>query len=276
MKKCFKQLNGLAEMEPSMTKAVENIKKDCRSADQPNGNIPVAISKAMSGICSKYPENQTGHLEETVKNHQSINKPKFYTPVSPPQDEPLRRAISLSSFIAFHILESHRGKTLIGKSSAKHSSFPYLKKALLDEFEDNRVELEFDRLQGTTGKQGEATWWTFYEKGGDMPKIGEKYMQELALGEDEMKKAEKDKIVVELAINAETLGKELFKPTALDSFIPETKFEPELTGRPYGYTAPEESGLQSRPELVSASVRYSDMNKNMILTLKKIPYLIQQ
>jgi len=158
----------------------------------------------------------------------------------------------------------------------KRTSAQLLKRDFLAKFKNDTVELEMDELQGTTGRPEEPTWWTFYEKTCDAPGTGESYMHELALSESEIKTAEQDNTVVELSIDAEILGEPLYKPTALDSFIPDTKFEPELTGKTCGYTVPQNPGLQSRPELVSSSVSYRRLNMNTILTVKKIPYQIKQ
>lgn len=270
----FNQLKALVEKEPLMKKAVENVQNDCRSDDQPNGNIKPPVIESICNNCKEHAEEETGHLGETVRHHRSIERPDFYQPVSTPANEPLRRVTSLQFFVLYHMLESFRGKNLLGRSSDKHGSVPKLKKHLIDRFEDagDEIDLDLDELEGSIGKHNEPTWWTFDEKGVDIAESGEIYMKELALGEGNLKEAEKDNTAIELSIDGEALGQDIFKPTALDAFIPETNFEPELTGKSYGYTAPGELGLQSRPEVVSASVPYRELRKNSTVTLKKYTY----
>lgn len=274
--KFFRQLTVLVEKDSSMTNAVENIKKDWQSKDQPHGNIKPPVTVSISRKCDSYPEDETGHLEETITAHQSINIPGFYQTVSTPGGEPLRRAVSLSVFLHHHINESFRGRNLLGKSYDRRTSIPKFKRHLLERFKNDQVELELDELSGSTGPPGKPTWWTFYDKYCDAPGSGEAYMKELALDDKQLESAEIDNVVMEVIIYPEMLGQDLFKPTALDAFEPETKFEPELTGKAYGYTSPREPALQSRPEVVSASIPYRDLRKNTPVTVKKYPYKIYQ
>lgn len=276
MDRFFKQLSALVNQEPDMKKAAENIKKDCRSKDQPNGNIKEPVLESICEICGAHNDDENDHLEEVVKNHRSIHKPGFYEPVSPPANELLRRVTSLHSFILYHILESFRGSNLAGIGYDKHSYVSMKKKQLKERLENGDDLLKPDELEGSTGKHGDPTWWTFYEAGLDSPGNGEMYMKELALSDHELEKAAIDNAVVESSIDSDSLANPLFKPTALDAFSPGTQFEPELSGKAYGYTSPPEPGLQSRPEIVSTSIPYRDLNKDTIVKLTKFTYNILQ
>lgn len=273
MSKFVKQLTALVSRESAMKRAGENIKKDIQSQNQPLGNINPQVVAAIEKICSSKAENETGHVRDVVKNHQAVNMPGLYEPAPPPGKEPLRRALSLFSFVKYHILDGTQGNTYLGKSYSKQDLLPYYKDYLLDKFkQENPYLIDPDELQGSCGKPGDPCWWTFYEKHNSIPDSGETYMQELALSDMEMKNAEMDNTAVEISIAAEKLGLDLFKPTALDSFRPETRFEPELTGKKYGATAPLKQGLQSRPEIVSKSQAYRDFENRDKLPLTKFPY----
>jgi hypothetical protein len=276
MDRFFKQLTALTEEEPTMKKAVDNIFKDCQTEDQIHGNIKTPVVEAIAKICRGHREDETAHLDGTIRGHQAINKPGFYQPVPAPEDESLRRVTSLSSFVTYHMLESFRGKNRLGMGFDAHGTIEKFKRDLLDRFEHDQVELEMDELQGSCGPPARPTWWTFYEENRHVPGSGEAYMQELALSEQEMNRAEVDNTTLELAIEPGALGQDLFKPTALDAFGPETRFEPELTGKPYGYTSPPKAGLQARPELVSPPVGYRELATDTILIIRRLPYRILQ
>jgi len=277
MGKFLLQLTALEHEEPAMKRAVKNVIMDIQSDQQPKGNIKTHIVEAIENICSKHPGKKTGHLRKTITNHQSIKNAEFYDPVPPPKGKPLQRVVSFFNFVKYHILDGSRGKTLIGRSYSKQDALLFLKKDILSRFEKRKsIKIELDELQGSTGKEDEPTWWTFYEKDSVIPGTGKTYMQELALTDEEMQEAEMDNTTIQLTVTAEELGRDLFKPTALDSFFPETKFEPELTGNVYGYTSPQESGLRPRPEIVSASAAYRDLKNTKSLKLKRFPYKIEQ
>lgn len=272
----FKQLTVFSEQEPGMMKAADNIKKDCQSNKQPHGNIKNHVLDLICTVCHAHEKDHHSHIREVVRNHRSNDIPERYTPVSLPRAESLRRAVSLETFVQYHRLESFRGTNIHGKGFDSRSSVKLMKKQILTQLESGDVQIETSILQGSTGKPGEPTWWTFYEGDLDLPESGESYMKELALSRSEMNKAESDNTVLEIEIEPRALGKKLFKPTALDAFYPDTLFEPELTGEIYGFTAPPEPGIRQRPELVSESINYRSFEPNSVVNIKRIPYNIVQ
>jgi len=272
----FNQLNTLGGKNPPLTGAVENIKKDWQSAFQPHGNIRPPVSDSLCESCKPYAANATDHLEKAVKEHQSIHKPKDFTDISSAIAGPLRRAVTLSDFLHYHINESFRGKNLFGQSFDRHGSIPILKREYLARLANGQAVLEIDELNGSTGPADKPNWWTFFIDTDDIPVSGETYMKELALDVRQIEEAERDKLVLEVLIPTEILNRPLFKPTALDAFVPETKFAPELTGYIYGNTKPDEPALQSRPETVGEPVTYRDLPPGTRITVNKYHFRIYQ
>lgn len=274
MRKLIEQLTVLKSKEPDMAKAVENIKKDCQSPIQPNGNIRKPVVELICSCCNKYREDEISHISEVIRNHRSIDKPDLYIPVSHLPDVTVIRVLSLETFIHKHRLASFRDRNPFGKGYDSQSLRKFMKKDLLKKFEKGSIQLDSSVLQGSTSKEGEPSWWTFVESHLKPPESGEIYMKELALSGEELKKAELDNTTVEISIKSSSLQLDMYKPTALDAFSPGSLFEPELTGKPHGYTSPTESGLQARPEIISKSKPYGEFLKVSPISLNKYPYHI--
>jgi len=271
--KFFKQIERLADKKPNMKQAVRNVKKDCQDNGNPHGNIKETVTESICKGCAGYSRDETAHLLDILNIHQSINSPELYTPAPSPHDnEPLRHVRSLTSFVAYHMIGRIPGE-YDDLSDRKHYN-EYIRERF--DRNGNEIELEIEELNGTIGSsENNLAWWTFYRDGKDgakgLPTNCETYMMELALGEHELNQIKEDKIGVEVSVNVKDLKHKLYKPTALDSFEPDTRFRPELSGLPYGLTCPQEDGLNPRPELVSRRVRYPEDIDADNVRIKKLP-----
>lgn len=280
MKHCDTQFKTLAKRKPAMARAVDNLFKDCNTSAQPHGNIPGKIAQSMSDSCNRYKDHEIDHLEGLVKQHRAIARPTEYNHVPAPHTHTLLRVQALSTFFIYHFHNGAGGPGLLSTTaSILDLNVPHGYKKLLKELDEGTTvkgtkTYHAFELNGTTGKPDNPTWWTFCEKKYSRPNHGETYMKELALSGNEIKKARDDEFAVEISINPKDFNETLFKPTALDAFDPDTGFEPELTGKPYGYTAPCDRGLKSWPELVSKSRAYINIIKNNSaeIMVRKIPF----
>ncbi|MCU0285103.1 MAG: hypothetical protein MUF15_01770 [Acidobacteria bacterium] len=194
MEKFLNQLNALKEALPPMKKAVENIKMDCRTPDQPHGNIQQPVLDLICADCHSYENSETTHLEELVRSHRAIEKPDLYRSFRfIVNDDYLRRVCSLQNFVRYH---------LSGESYSAREMADVKKRDLQERLKDGELEIDMEELKGTTGKIGNPTWWTFKENGSsDEPSSGEAYMKELALGDMEIQLAAAENTVIELSID---------------------------------------------------------------------------
>ncbi|MCP4698253.1 MAG: hypothetical protein GY862_15575 [Gammaproteobacteria bacterium] len=237
-----------------MAQAVKNIKTDCYSPSNPNGNITQAVMDSMEGECGK---NPLPSIEDTVNEHQTLKKPALYTKMNGklPVKE-LKRVMSLTSFVTYHINNSSAAPF------AKLANAPTLLKDYKAEFKKTPAQkFPIDELEGSTGRLDAPSWWTFQESG--VPPLSndpETYAQEMALGKRERERIKKDGMAVEITLTATELGESLYKPSALDGFEENTLFRPETSGLDYGRTHPVHAKLQSRPEIISPSKQYHAMN----------------
>ena len=79
---------------------------------------------------------------------------------------------------------------------------------------------------------------------------------------DELEKAEQSRGIIEIELEADKLNKNIYKPSSIDAFEANTKFEPELTGKPYGLTSPDKKNLQAFP--CSRSLRLQEQSNNCL------------
>jgi hypothetical protein len=259
MQTCRKQLQALAQREPNMTQAVRNVIADCRTEQlNPHGNIGPEAQQPLEADCAAHAQDATGHLRGCVTRHGVLDDPALHT-LAPTPAVPLRRALSLTSFLAYHV----QGEAGMGYDAQATVAALAKDPDLAPLSEGGTVALPIDALRGTTGREAAPTWWTLQEDGDAGPVDGERYLRELALGDTECRTAAADGVVVEVIVPPAHLpGRPLYKPCALDAFDPDTRFRPDCSAAPYGRTHPQDGpseDLAGRPELVGRSLAYADM-----------------
>nr|VFK53263.1 MAG: hypothetical protein BECKTUN1418F_GA0071002_101814 [Candidatus Kentron sp. TUN]VFK54066.1 MAG: hypothetical protein BECKTUN1418E_GA0071001_102014 [Candidatus Kentron sp. TUN] len=249
----LKCLQAFAENEPAYRQAVENLFQDIRSEGNPNGNIGPERTKALAGICNA---DSPLPLPDAIAECQTIRRPDLAEPVPRP-DAPLRRVMSLTCFVTYHLLHVLGGRADINNDAEE--LIESLKMAIVARNEPEEYDIE-DFL-GSTGQRDTPTWWTFREDA-DQPTMGngERYLRELALSEATIEEAMNDGMAIEAIVPGEIIPKSLYKPCALDSFQEETRFRPDLGDVPFGRTVPADSDLVGHPELISQSFSYHEMS----------------
>lgn len=260
MTPCEPRLQQL-ERQSSYRQAVQNLKSDCLSAGNPTANIPVEIEQAMKDACASKPDKP---FTEIVEGHQTIRQPDAYTTRNPPGDRPLRRVVTLTDFLNYHLL-SGPGKTKGPVSNAARANQSTMKAVYRKRIESQpSSSLESELLLGTTGELDTPSWWTFLEVGRQTPDAAT-YAEELMLDQKTIDAMRREGGVV-ISIPAWVLAGQTYKPCALDAFEEDTWFRPDHSDKPYGMTHPTQPGLNGHPELISPSVPYSKWQSR----LKKI------
>lgn len=232
------------ELSSTHKKAIENLRND--SNHKKGGNIPKPIIESMEKCCQNGEE-----LVGIVKKHGILAKREFYTPISIGKcklsDGKLRRLLPLRDFVIYHSGDgSYTARSQVEK--------------MIAQIKQDKTE-KWDNLVGWTGQKERVSWWTFNLHGMATASTGKDYVEELAIAwtESAEKVFNKDKMVVEVIIEASQFGVLLYKPTALEGFEENTLFQPAKKCSPYGMTCPVDPKKTGRPELVSESICYADM-----------------
>lgn len=230
----LKELDDLKQ-DPRYTQAVENVRDDLHSAQNPHGNLGRNLVSALEAACQAGTE-----VEDAIKEHLSTERPDLHRECQ--ASTQVRRVMSRSDFVDYHVL---RGAT------DQSERDPWIQLLTPGEY-----LFDGGDLNGSTGRPDGLAWWAVEESGRPAPNDGRRYVAELALGEGQRLKAQSDGAVVEVTLDADLASDRYFKPTALEGFGPNTPFRPELGGAAHGRTAPDDPRLQGWPEAVSESGSY--------------------
>jgi hypothetical protein len=272
-------LDALVNQDPNMAQAADNIRNDLRSEQHPYGLSEELQSRLNASI------EDGADLRETVNSHRSIDTPELHVEAEIPTDG-MRRVMSLSSFYQYHFMppKSESSFDTAGDSpdlliDFVNRYFPELRDAHADQSE---TAVDSEEFGGTTGRPRNPTWWTWLEGDDAPPDNGETYMLELNLSEREHELARESGIVVEITVEQRDLesalktrgagGIPFFRSTGLDSFSEDTPFRPNLKAEPFGRTCPRPPATKERPEVVSESTSYENLDENVRIILTGFRY----
>jgi hypothetical protein len=247
------------DADGSFQTAIDNIVLDINGAGNPHGNITSVAQESLNSCCKVPHGGKCVDIEKVVRDHHSHQKASGAVARNKP-DEDLRRVVPFHTFVDYH----HKGgvkalANMVRVGGIKSTTIP------------------IKAMRGETGRDTDPSWWTF---GPPPPDNGQQYADELALTVEHKhpKGAAADaamiKGVVEVRIPPSAFPKEVFKPSALDAFCRNSKFEPDLTSANYGWTKPDiaKVGLARRPELVSQSFSYSEIKPDIDLDVTYLSY----
>ncbi len=249
----FEALENLKTAIPEMSQAVDNIITDRRTDENPFG-----ISKKLEQSADKDLKNGN-ELEKVVFSHHFLNRPDLHMEVDI-DAENIRHVMSCQVFKQWHLGD---GSFTSGSELADNDCL----EDLLGPFDPDAGNIlatgpcHPTQLTGVSGRPDASVWWCWSEDDKPYSDTGEMYMADLALLDDEILQAELDGIVVELELNREKHPGELYRPTGLDSFIPNARFRPNTNStEPFGRTHPIPPSIETKgcAEAVNQPIRYAD------------------
>ena len=248
------------EADGSYQTAIENVFFDMHGQNNQFGNITSIAQKSLDTRCTSPNGENCIDIELLIQEHHSYQQASGAVPRKKP-DEDLRRVVTFNDFVTYH----HNGDNESRSNLLRIGSI-------------KSGPISVDRLLGTTGCDEKPSWWTF---GRPCPGDGQRYVDELALtikqGNpfDDLADVNVVKGIIEIRIPSADFPKNLFKPSALDGFGQHTKFEPDLTDSEHGWTKPDTAkvGLERRPEFVSQSFSYSEVDQDLDLEVTYLPLL---
>ncbi|MFA7239670.1 MAG: hypothetical protein WC091_06125 [Sulfuricellaceae bacterium] len=244
-----------------MSQAVDNLLGDIRSPSSPHGNIPAALANELETACREIPDHETAQIKTTVHQYQigGERNGRHREPTMKP-DNHLRLIFSRITIFTYHLGDGKSPSSTANAQSRMNTLFQ------AGSSQTQRIEI----MSGATGRDGAPSWWSFKE-GDNRPETADARtcMEELALSPEEIERAEKDGMAVEIMIAATDFHQNFYKPSAVDAFHENTQFRPDHSAAFHGRTAPARSELNSRPELICRSIAYTgigDDNSKIVLT----------
>ncbi len=239
MRRLLQEFDRLRRQEPELRQAVENIRDDIRSSQNPNGNLePLLVEALESGCRAGRP------LRQVIGEHLCTERPELHRTCAPPS--PVRRVMARSDFVSYHILR-------------KRASSQTRRRLYRQRLDTGDHSLKADELHGRTGRERRPCWWTFEEPDRSLPNDGRTCVAELALGDSTRRRIRREGALVDLILARDLASDRYFKPTSLEGFGPNTPFRPERAGTSFGMTVPQDPKFLGRPETVSASAPYSEI-----------------
>ncbi len=265
-------LNSNGTPAGTYRRTLDNIRRDRHNPVMwcQHGNISQSAQQSIEAACSKEVADATGHLEGVVRDHYSFRPKAAGKQCTLPGDTWLRRVVAGDAFTAYHFGDTpedlERADDLLAKLVVNG-------KASVGKF----------AFQGRMHNERFPCWWTWWTSSElrGAPTDGESYVEELALLKGTIEAAERYG-AVEITLKVSDLPVGLYKPSSIDGYGAHSRFTPDLTERPYGYTDPtapkEEADVASssakhegRPELISQSIPYADLEEDTFVQLTYYP-----
>lgn len=264
-------LQQLAALEAAQPEeygvAVANIRQDLHGTGNPCGNVTEAAHDALKSECAKYSPTATDHLHDAIARHLSFCTAAGCS-ASTVTETPLRTVVPYVVYWQYHMRapDEGRGAPAEDPASSDESSLNLDLAAALAEPEN---DVDVILLRGGTGRVDRATWWSF---GRAAPATGREYVEELALPGSTLVQLAEASAIVEIQVGRDALPEPLYKPSSLDGFCAGSRFKPDLTDTPHGWTDPKD-GYEKRPEVVSRAFRYARLKgKASALKVTTLPY----
>lgn len=236
--------------------ALENCRQDWPNSGAANVNIPMTAAQKLIDAA---PTLTAATIDDVVALYAS-HQPESGAVARDKPSEPLRRVAPYNAFVYY----------CLGETSETVASIDNI---VLDDAGSEDIPL--DAVKGTVGTPGRCSWWTW---GSPPPDNAADYVEQLALPHATIDRAAQARGAVEISIPHDRFPAELYKPSALDGFMEHSRFAPDVTDAPHGWSKPaNEADHPKRPELVSSSFRYEELKTKGMATLSVLylPYHVR-
>ena len=267
MPKLTAALDKLASTNPPYQQTALNCQRDLRSESNPHGNIPEAVTTKLEQQLEQAVEApDSAQWQQWAQQHNCIGLPKHYQSVEP-------NCQRLVKVMSYRHLKRQASKA---KSASRPQALPSYsvqrqQSAELSAYkpmasEDYREQKFKGReLEGSSGNPADASWWGFDTDEQELDyQYANQYMQALALSPRQIDQARLDGFALLVSINRADLQQNLYKPSALNAFVADTLFRPDLSARNYGLTAPVNKAYPPVAEVVSATIEWQQLAGNKV------------
>ena len=267
MPKLTAALDKLASTNPPYQQAALNCQLDLRSENNPHGNIPEAVTTKLKQNLEQAAEApDSTQWQQWVKQHNCLGISEHYQSVEPD----CQQLVKVMSYRYFK-RQASKAKSASRPQALPSYSVQRQQSAELSAYkpmagEDYREQKFKGReLEGSSGNPADASWWGFDTDEQELDyQYANQYMQALALSPRQIDQARLDGFALLVSINRADLQQNLYKPSALNAFVADTLFRPDLSARNYGLTAPVNKAYPPVAEVVSATIEWQQLAGNKV------------
>ena len=267
MLKLIAALNNIASTNSPYQRAARNCQRDLRSESNPHGNIPTEVTTELEQqLDEAISAPDSNQWQQWAKQHNCLGLAKHYWAVAPY----CQRLVKVMSYQylkrrASKPESANRPQALPSYSAQRQQSVEL--SAYKPAADENYREQECRgiKLEGSSGNPADASWWSFATAEQKLDyQYANDYMQALALSPRQIDQARLDGFALLLSIGRADLQQSLYKPSALNAFIADTLFCPDLSARNYGLTAPTNKAYPPVAEVVSATIEWRELGDNVV------------
>ena len=267
MTKLIAALSDLVSTNPEYRQADWNCRQDMRGESNPHGNIPEAVTveleKQIAGAAGAPNVDQ---WQDWAKQHNCLGLPGHYLPVKPK----CKRLIKVMSYRhlkrrANKAESASRPQALPSYSVQRQQAaeLPSYKPMSDEEYREQKFKGK--ELEGSSGNPADASWWGFATAEQKLAyHCANDYMQAVALSPRQIDQARLDGFALLVSIDRADLQQKLYKPSALNAFVPDTLFRPDISAKNYGLSAPEDKAYPPVAEVVSATIEWRQLGDNVV------------
>ena len=250
-------ISELEKLGDEYERTLKNIKSDRHGGTSPpHRNIKQETQLLIEEDCKYHTSLDKDALKEIAEKYYSFNI-SGKTAFDHNSTDKLYMAVNISTFIDYHMCKERIPKyyQYADICEAKKEIDDYLTSP------DRNPKILKYLLEGKC--QRTMAWWTFDMKSVISPieVSGEQLVHELALPYLTIESAKTKKGVVLIEIETAALPDDIkcYKPSSLDGYGPGSRFKPDLSSAPHGWTDPDLNlypAYQKRPEIISKPFFY--------------------
>ena len=267
MPKLTAALDKLASTNPPYQQTALNCQQDLRSDNNPHGNIPEAVTAELEQQLDEATESpDSNQWQQWAKQYNCLGLPEHYHPVDPD----CQRLVKVMSYSYFK-RQASKAKSASRPQALPSYSVQRQQSAELSAYkpmagEDYREQKFKGReLEGSSGNPADASWWGFDTDEQELDyQYANQYMQALALSPRQIDQARLDGFALLVSIDRADLQQNLYKPSALNAFVADTLFRPDISDNNYGLTAPVNKAYPPVAEVVSATIEWQQLAGNKV------------
>ena len=260
-------LDNLASTNPPYQQAALNCQRDLRSASNPHGNIPEAVTtKLKQKIEQAVEAPDSTQWQQWAKHHNCLGLPEHYQSVEPD----CQQLVKVMSYR--HLKrQASKAKSASRPQALPSSSIQRQQAAELSAYKPAADEVYREQehrgreLEGSSGNPKDASWWSFTTAEQKLEyQYADEYMRALALSPRQIDQARLDGFALLLSIDRADLQRSLYKPSALNAFAADTLFRPDVSTNNYGLTAPVKKTYPPVAEVISATIEWRQLGDKVI------------
>ena len=267
MTKITTALGNIAQTNLEYRQAALNCQMDLCSENNPHGNIPAEVTTKLEQQLDEAAGSPDGtQWQQWAKQHNCLGIPEHYQSVEPD----CQRLVKVMSYR--HLKRRANKAESVSRPQALPSysvqrqqaaELPAYKPMADEEYREQKFKGK--ELEGSSGNPADASWWGFATAEQNLEyHCANDYMQAVALSPRQIDQARLDGFALLVSIDRADQQQNLYKPSALNAFVADTLFRPDISGKNYGLSAPLSKAYPPVAEVVSATIEWRQLGDNVV------------